>query len=208
MLQSDVAPPMTNIEAAPRTLVEPSFDAARDDAPYDVQESACEAALNNESKPWSGRVTAAGNDRTPVLQGSRHIENCHTNEEDLIARGIDIEVTESVATYMSTVVKKSLDKTLSTKSPNMQSSIQSVEYNIARPVVLELQRKNATGDLLESHNMKVFNIDAANEVFSKKVLNSSSFMTPIVSLSGVRRIKQYQRGRAVPLLDQRRPWIL
>lgn len=43
-------------------------------------------ALNDERQPWSGEVTATGNDDANIEHDSRLMENCLEENEDVIAR--------------------------------------------------------------------------------------------------------------------------
>lgn len=65
---------------------DPSFETVRNDVHEDVLLLYWQAALNNESKLFSGEVPAAANEKTLVEQMSSQIENLSTNEEDVIGQ--------------------------------------------------------------------------------------------------------------------------
>lgn len=151
----DVVPLMTSRKAALRASQDPSFEMARNDAHEYVSMWVWEAALNYETELWSGKATAAVNNEAPVEFKNRQIENCHTNEEDIISR----EAVRSEGNGFEQFVNFSqhfLDDILRKSIRNAQSGIRSVIYNIVELVILDLLRKDIIEKMLHKHIAKFF----------------------------------------------------
>lgn len=117
--------------------------------------------LNAESGSWYGKAIAAANYEVPVEQESVLFENCHTNEQDVIAREVKFPFKKLATTKISTMVKEKLDEILRTSFHNTESSLRSVDYNVVEPVALDVVHKGNIEETLDAHMAKFFDSNAA-----------------------------------------------
>lgn len=92
----DVALPKRNGEDALNSSQYRSLEMSRNEANGEVRKTAWEVLLNGKSDRWFGKVAAVGNEKASASKESRQIENCHTNEQGVIARELKSAVNELV----------------------------------------------------------------------------------------------------------------
>lgn len=131
---------------------------ARKDARDDIPISAWEAVLKEERSltRWRGNHSPSGAWRLE----NGHIENCRTDEEDVIARKFKFLVREMVTNELSTMLEESLDDILKTSFHNAQDTLQSIVNSVIEQMILKLQLKDLLGKMLDSHVAKFFYADA------------------------------------------------
>lgn len=110
----DVAPPIMTNGNVPYTSAVPLFKTASNDAQNNVPTSTWGVMLNDEKKQSSCKREAAGNDKALVEHKSSHTEIRCTNEDDVITREVNSSVRDLATTDLSTIVRKSLDDSMST----------------------------------------------------------------------------------------------
>lgn len=64
----------------------------------------------------------------------------------------------------------------------MLTGVQNIVYNVVEQLILNLLRKEVTGERLDAYNVKYFDMYAVAEGSLKTLLDSSSFMTAIATL--------------------------
>lgn len=86
--------------------------------------------MKDESEPLPAEAAAAANKEDPVEQRSCQIDNCCSNEEDVIARETKSAVKELAMTRLSNMSEESLNDILKISLHNIQNRIQSIVSNV------------------------------------------------------------------------------
>lgn len=84
-----------------------------------------------------------------------------------------------VADELVILVEESLDDSIRASYHNAQNGICSVVYNVVEKGKLDLLRKELLGKTLDADVSELFDLDAAADRLSKRLLTSSSFIAPI-----------------------------
>lgn len=96
------------------------------------------------------------------------------------------------------MVEEALNKVPHKKFYNALSSVQYVVYSVVALVMLDLLRKEVTGEPLYAYISKFFDmIEDARGLSRRLLLTSTSFMEPIATFLGVKRIRQWRKSRTV-----------
>lgn len=153
-LNLNVVTPNMNPGSALHASQDLSFEMAENHAHEKVLISAWEAAINDLSKLWPSNVAPTDNDEVPVEHESRHIENRHKNEGDVITRDVKSAIKELVMNELLKMAEEPLDDIQKKSLHDAQSGIQWVVHCVVEQVMLVLLRKELIEETLEAHKVK------------------------------------------------------
>lgn len=103
----------------------------------------------------------AFNEEEAVKRESCQLENCHTNEEGVIAREANSVVKQFLSTTQATMVEESWDYIQRMAFPNDQSVIWSFVYYVIEQIIQDLLCKDAIGEILKTYTAKFFYTESA-----------------------------------------------
>lgn len=99
-------------------------------------------------------MEASANEEVPSEADQRPIESRRDENDELIAREVKCAEKQLVANKMATMVKEVLNDVLRKTLHNVQSSGQSVVYNVVEHVMLDLVCKDVIRETLDAHLAK------------------------------------------------------
>lgn len=142
--------------------------------------STWEVVLIDELASKATGVGIAVHDKAPVKFENHRIKNHCTNEEDMIAWEVKSTVKEIVMNKLSTKLLELLEDISRTSVYNSQSGLQSVEYNLAEQVMLDLLCKHVIREILYAKMVMYFGTFATPEAFLNSLLHLRLNMVPIL----------------------------
>lgn len=111
----------------------------------------------------------------------RPIESLRNENHDVSAQEVKSAIKKPIENELMTMVEGSLEDILRTLLHNAESGTRSVVYIVVEQVMLALLRKKVVRDTLNADIVNYCNTDVAANKLSKRLMTSSSFMTPITT---------------------------
>lgn len=125
----------------------------------------------------SDKAAGSANEEVPAEKDSRQIENCCTNEEDVIAQKVKSAVTELATNELSSMFEELQDNTLRTLFHNAQRGMRQVVYDVVEQLILDLVRKDVIEEKLNAHlaifSMLIQPLRVLEEVAIRQVVHSA-----------------------------------